>query len=74
MKAIIQANRDYIVSKLGGEPTCDPYKMLWSAVFESMTPDNIVGWYRDCGYIVWIVLLIKFQHFPDGYSFPCHSI
>ena len=52
MKEWIRGNRDYILGELGGDPTCDPYKMLWSAVFESMTPDNIVGWYRNCGYVV----------------------
>jgi len=52
MKANLRANRDYIVGELSGEPTCDPYEMLWLAVFESMTPDNIVGWYKYCGCVV----------------------
>lgn len=52
MKAWIRGNRDYILGELSGDPTCDPYEMLWSAVFESMTPDNIVGWYKDSGYVV----------------------
>lgn len=52
MKAWIRGNRDYVLGELNGDPTCDPYEMLWSAVFKSMTPDNIVGWYKDSGYVV----------------------
>jgi len=51
-KAWIRKNRDYVLGELSGQPTCDPHTMLWQAVFESMTPDNIRGWYRDCGYYV----------------------
>lgn len=52
MKAWIRQNRDYMLGELTGDATCDPKAMLWEAVFESMTPDNITGWYRDCGYVV----------------------
>ena len=52
MKAWICANNAYVLGELAGEHTCDPYKVLWEAVFESMTPENIVGWYRDSGYVV----------------------
>ena len=52
MKAWIQSNNQYVLGELTGEDTCDPYTMLWQAVFESMTPEKIIGWYRDCGYIV----------------------
>ena len=51
MKAWICGNRDYVLGELSGELTCDPYEMLWSAVFELMTPDRIVGWYKDSGYV-----------------------
>lgn len=52
MKAWIRGNRDFVLAELTGDPTCDPYAMLWEGVFESMTPEKIVGWYRDCGYVV----------------------
>lgn len=52
MKAWIRGNRDYVLGELTGEATCDPEVMLWEAVFESMTPDSITGWYRDCGYVI----------------------
>ena len=52
MKAWIRANNAYVLGELAGEHTCDPHKVLWEAVFESMTPENIVGWYRDSGYVV----------------------
>lgn len=52
MKAWIRRNRDFVSAELTGDPTCDPYAMLWEGVFESMTPEKIVGWYRDCGYVI----------------------
>jgi len=52
MKAWIRGNQDYALGELMGEATCDPEVMLWEAVFESMTPDSITGWYRDCGYVI----------------------
>lgn len=52
MKAWIRRNSDYVIGELMGEPTCDPIGMLWEAVFETMTPHSIEGWYRDSGYVV----------------------
>lgn len=43
MKAWIQRNQDYVLGELTGDPTCNPETMLWSAVFETMTPENITG-------------------------------
>ena len=53
MKAWLRGNQNYVLSELSGQETSDPYRMLldWDAVFQSMTPENIVVWYRDCGYI-----------------------
>ena len=51
MKAWIRKNNDYVLGELTGDDTCDPYGILWEAVFDSMTPENIVGWYRDSGYV-----------------------
>jgi len=47
MKAWIQKNNDYVLGELTGDDTCDPYGILWEAVFNSMTLENIVGWYKD---------------------------
>jgi len=52
MKAWICSNRDYVLGELSGAETCEPMAMLWTAVFDSMTIENIEGWYRDCGYVV----------------------
>jgi hypothetical protein len=35
-----------------GGDGCDPIGILWEAVMETMTPENIEGWFRDSGYIV----------------------
>lgn len=52
MKAWIRRNNNYVLGELTGDNTCDPYAMLWDAVHETMIPENIAGWYRDCGYVV----------------------
>jgi hypothetical protein len=54
MKAWIRRNNDLVLGELTGEPgdeTCDPFAVLWEAVFDSMIPENIIGWYRDSGYV-----------------------
>jgi hypothetical protein len=52
IKYWIRANRDYARGELTGEPTCDPYTMLWEAVFSTVTTEKAEGWYRDAGYVV----------------------
>jgi hypothetical protein len=51
MKAWLRRNRDFVLGELTGHADCDPHRLLWSAVFESMTPENIRGWYRHSGYV-----------------------
>lgn len=51
MKAWIRQNRDYVRGELSGEAMCDPYEMLWEAVFTSMTAEKAVGWFRHSGYL-----------------------
>jgi hypothetical protein len=50
-KAWLRRNQDYARGELTGHADCDPYTMLWDAVFESMTPDNIAGWFSHSAYI-----------------------
>jgi hypothetical protein len=52
MKYWIRRNRDYVLGELEGRDDCDPLGMLWEAVSNTMTPENIEGWFRDCGYVV----------------------
>ncbi len=52
MKAWIRSNHEFVLAEMGGDIGCDPYRMLWDAVFQSMTSDKIAGWYKDCGYVV----------------------
>jgi hypothetical protein len=51
IKAWIRANRDYVRGELSGEIGSDPYTMLWSTVFDSVTTDKVEGWFHDCGYL-----------------------
>ena len=56
MKAWIRAHNDDAARELpaneGELPACNPYKLIWDAVHESMTPENIRGWFSDSGYLV----------------------
>lgn len=51
MKSWIRRNRDDLLRELEGRDDCDPIAMLWEAVYSTMTPENIEGWFRDCGYV-----------------------
>jgi hypothetical protein len=51
IKAWIRANRDYARGELSGEAMCDPYRLLWDAVFETVTPAKAAGWFHHCGYM-----------------------
>ncbi|THU80604.1 hypothetical protein K435DRAFT_736074 [Dendrothele bispora CBS 962.96] len=51
IKAWLRANRDYVLGELMGEPQCDPYAMLWDAIF-TVTSDKAYSWYRHSGYIL----------------------
>ncbi|KZP12537.1 hypothetical protein FIBSPDRAFT_754756 [Athelia psychrophila] len=36
-----------------GMPTAmDPFYLLWDAVYQTMPPINIRGWFSDCGYVI----------------------
>lgn len=50
MKTWLRNHRDYALVELQGDS--DPYTMLWEAVYETMTFQNIRGWYKDSGYVV----------------------
>ncbi|KAJ7025430.1 hypothetical protein C8F04DRAFT_967760, partial [Mycena alexandri] len=51
LKAWVRRNRDDVLSEMEGRDDCDPIGMLWNGVHETMTPQNIKGWFRDSGYI-----------------------
>jgi len=52
MKAWIQQHCDDVLRAMDNDSEItDPFAILFEAVFASMTPDNISGWYRDSGYV-----------------------
>jgi hypothetical protein len=51
MKAWIRRDRDFVLGELSGGLTNDPLAMLWSAMFNTMTPESIRGWFCDCSYV-----------------------
>lgn len=52
MKAWIRCERDAVFREFAGYEECDPLAVLWDAVYESMTPEKIRGWFVHSGYIV----------------------
>ncbi|THU89014.1 hypothetical protein K435DRAFT_678818 [Dendrothele bispora CBS 962.96] len=50
MKGWMRGNREYVAGELSGLPTADPYAMIWTAVYEAMTPANINTFYNNSGY------------------------
>ena len=51
MKAWIRRNYDYVRSELTGDMSCNPFCVLWDAVFDVGTSENAEGWYRHSGYL-----------------------
>ncbi|KIK49928.1 hypothetical protein GYMLUDRAFT_183372 [Collybiopsis luxurians FD-317 M1] len=51
IKARIQENCSFAHVEMDGRVNCDPYAMLWEAVFETVDQEKALGWYRDSGYI-----------------------
>jgi transposase len=52
MKAWLRRNCNYVLGELTGDAYCNPLAILWRAVYESMTPENINGWFHNSGYVV----------------------
>ena len=50
IKAWLRANRDYILGEIEG-PGCDPYRMIWEAVYSVITLRKAYGWYKHSEYI-----------------------
>lgn len=50
IKAWLRANRDYVLSKTEGVG-CDPYALIWEAVYGVVTAEKARGWYKHSEYI-----------------------
>ena len=54
IKAWIRGNRDYVRSESVPDDldaNINPYVMVWDAVFKTVTPTKVEGWFKDCGYL-----------------------
>lgn len=51
VKGWMRRNHEYVRGELSKEPSCNPYTMIWRAVF-SVTPDMAKGWFTHSGYDV----------------------
>ncbi|KAJ3478506.1 hypothetical protein NLI96_g9707 [Meripilus lineatus] len=50
LKSYLRRHCDDLNAALAGNLTHEPYSVLWKAVHQTLTPENIYGWFRDCGY------------------------
>ena len=50
IKAWMRHHRDYITGEMGG-PACDPYALIWEAVYSTVTPEKVFGWFRHSEYV-----------------------
>ena len=50
IKAWLRLNCNYILEKTE-RLECDSYTLIWEAVFEVITPEKIVRWYRHSEYL-----------------------
>ncbi|KAJ7612011.1 hypothetical protein DFH06DRAFT_1015561, partial [Mycena polygramma] len=51
LKAWVRRNRDEVLGEMAGGENANPIGILWNAVYYTMTPENIEGWFRDSGYV-----------------------
>ncbi|KAJ6521368.1 hypothetical protein DFH09DRAFT_939125, partial [Mycena vulgaris] len=51
LKSWIHRNRDKVLGEMTGREDCNPIDILWNAVYDTMTLENIEGWFRDSRYI-----------------------
>jgi len=50
VKSWLRSNRTYVLGEIEGRD-CDPYALIWEAVYTTITPEKIYGWYRHSEYI-----------------------
>ncbi|KAJ6614274.1 hypothetical protein B0H10DRAFT_1803818, partial [Mycena sp. CBHHK59/15] len=51
LKYWIHRNRDMVLFEMDGGDDRDPTGVLWNAVYEIMTLQNVEGWFHDSGYV-----------------------
>ena len=51
IKTWLCSNRDYVLSEMEGLG-CDPYALIWEAVYGVVTPEKAYGWYQHREYIL----------------------
>ena len=50
IKAWLRANWDYVLGEVE-DYDCNPYALIWEAVYGVVTLDKIYGWYQHSEYI-----------------------
>ena len=50
VKSWLRSNRVYVLGETEGMG-CDPYALIWEAIYTTVTPEKIHGWYWHSEYI-----------------------
>ena len=50
IKVWLHSNHGYVLSEMEGSG-CDPYALIWEAVYSVVTPAKAYGWYQYSEYI-----------------------
>ena len=50
VKSWLWTNHMYVLRETEGRD-CDPYDLIWEAVYTTVTPEKIYGWYHHSDYI-----------------------
>ena len=50
IKSWLRSNRTYVLCETEGRD-CDPYALIWEAVYTTITPEKVYGWYQYSEYI-----------------------
>jgi len=51
LKYWIRRNRDEVLGEMADREDYNPIDILWNAVYDTMTPENIEGWFHNSGYV-----------------------
>jgi transposase len=50
IKAWLWAHCGYVLGELKG-PACNPYTLIWEAVYGTISPEKVYSWYKHSEYI-----------------------
>ena len=61
VKSWLRSNHTYVLRETEGRD-CNPYALIWEAVYTTITPEKIYGWYWHSEYISMMPFLDPTMH------------